>query len=157
MNDEETRQRAMAVAEARAWIGTPYHHRGRVKGAGVDCAMLPAEVYAGCGLISHVEVPAYPRDWHLNRKQALFEEIVSRYARPVGFPLPGDMVLYCFGHSLAHGAIVVAWPRIIHAVLGDRVIEDDGESPVLTLTGGAHAIRKRTRKFYRLFAWADDQ
>ena len=30
---------------ARSWLGTPYHHMGRVKGAGVDCAMFPLEVY----------------------------------------------------------------------------------------------------------------
>lgn len=25
-----------AVAEAVTWLGTPYHHQGRVKGVGVD-------------------------------------------------------------------------------------------------------------------------
>ncbi len=25
-----------AVAEALIWLGTPYHHQGRVKGVGVD-------------------------------------------------------------------------------------------------------------------------
>jgi cell wall-associated NlpC family hydrolase len=31
--------RAAVVAEARSWLGTPFHHQGRVKAAGVDCAM----------------------------------------------------------------------------------------------------------------------
>lgn len=30
-------QRAAVVAEARSWIGTPYHNCADVKGAGVDC------------------------------------------------------------------------------------------------------------------------
>ena len=28
------------VRMARTWLGTPYHHQGRVKGAGVDCGGL---------------------------------------------------------------------------------------------------------------------
>ena len=33
--------RARIVAEAMTWLGTPYHHRGKLKGIGVDCAQLP--------------------------------------------------------------------------------------------------------------------
>jgi len=29
------------IAEARSWIGTPYHHQARLKGVGVDCAGVP--------------------------------------------------------------------------------------------------------------------
>ncbi len=28
------------VRTARTWLGTPYHHQGRLKGVGVDCAGL---------------------------------------------------------------------------------------------------------------------
>ena len=34
-----------AVQEALTWLGTPYHHQGRVKGVGVDCGTLICEVY----------------------------------------------------------------------------------------------------------------
>ena len=30
----------LAVAEALTWLGTPYHHQGRVKGVGVDCRSI---------------------------------------------------------------------------------------------------------------------
>ena len=43
-------QRAAVVAEARSWIGTPYHHAADVKGHGVDCAMLLIRVYCDCRL-----------------------------------------------------------------------------------------------------------
>jgi cell wall-associated NlpC family hydrolase len=36
--------RAAVVREAESWIGTPFHHAARVKGAGIDCLMLLAEV-----------------------------------------------------------------------------------------------------------------
>lgn len=29
--------RQQLIDEARTWLGTPYHHQGRVKGVGVDC------------------------------------------------------------------------------------------------------------------------
>ncbi len=43
------------VRVARTWLGTPYHHQGRVKGAGVDCAGLSVGVAKELGL-SDVDV-----------------------------------------------------------------------------------------------------
>lgn len=125
----ETEQRAAVVAEAMSWLGTPYHHMGRVKAAGVDCAMLPAEVYAACGLITPVQVSFYPMDWHLHRGGERYLAQVLDYAQPTEHPGAGDFVLWRFGRCLAHGAIVTQWPHIIHAVNGQGVVlgsvEDD--------------------------------
>jgi cell wall-associated NlpC family hydrolase len=38
------------VRIARTWLGTPFHHQGRVKGAGVDCAGLVIGVASELGL-----------------------------------------------------------------------------------------------------------
>ena len=46
----EQQERAAVVAEAKAWLGTPYHHRAKLKGVGVDCAQLPIAIYAAVGL-----------------------------------------------------------------------------------------------------------
>lgn len=151
MTDLEQTQRAAVVAEARSWIGTPYHHMGRIKGAGVDCAMLPAEVYARCGLIPPLDVAYYPPDWHLNRRGQRFLAEIAKHARLVEAPLPGDMAVYCFGHAFAHGAIVLDWPIIVHAVLNQRVIEDNGEAPTL-MVDPRHGTRKRL--FYSLNLWS---
>jgi len=35
------------IDEARTWLGTPYHHQPRVKGVGVDCAMLTMHHWSG--------------------------------------------------------------------------------------------------------------
>ncbi|MCW5939918.1 MAG: C40 family peptidase [Fimbriimonadaceae bacterium] len=40
----------LAVAEARTWIGTPWHHCGRSKGVGVDCAGLVIASLSAGGL-----------------------------------------------------------------------------------------------------------
>ena len=51
----EHEQRQAVVAEALTWLGTPYHHRARVKGAGVDCGQLLAAVFEGAGVLRHVD------------------------------------------------------------------------------------------------------
>jgi cell wall-associated NlpC family hydrolase len=114
-------RRAAVVAEAATWLRTPYHHMGRAKGSGTDCLMLLAEVYEAADVIPHVEVPFYPPDWHLHRGVERYIEGLTRYAREIAngaddpSPQPGDAVLFKFGRCFAHGAIVVAWPRLIHA------------------------------------------
>src|SRR5579864_4635628 len=79
-------ERAAVVAEARAWLRTPYHHMGRVKGAGVDCATLLAEVYANAGVIPMVTIPYYPPDWHLHRDAERYLAFVLDYAEEISSP-----------------------------------------------------------------------
>jgi NlpC/P60 family putative phage cell wall peptidase len=116
------------LAEARSWIGTPWHHAGRVKGAAVDCAMLLAEVYERCGLIPHIEPAHYPPDWALHRSEELFLGWVERFARRVeGEPQPADVVLYKFGRCASHAGIVLEWPgAIIHAYMPLRAVTVTG-------------------------------
>ena len=54
--------RNTVVAEACTWLHTPYHHRGRLKGIGVDCAQFPLQVYAACSLIDLFAPGDYPPD-----------------------------------------------------------------------------------------------
>ena len=44
-----------AVQEAITWLGTPYHHQGRVKGVGVDCGTLICEVHKKIGFMNHLD------------------------------------------------------------------------------------------------------
>ena len=130
MNEHTARQ--AIIAEARSWIGTPYLHQGRVKGVGVDCAMLLLEVYERAGLIPHLtlteviadpatQIAKYPPDWMLHRDEERYLEIVERFARRVpecglkSAPMNGDIALYRWGRTISHGAIIDRWPRIIHA------------------------------------------
>ena len=147
----EPEQRSAALVEARSWIGTPYHHMGRVKGVGVDCATFPAEVYATAGLIAPVSIEFYPPDWHLHRADERYLNHVVALATEITAPMPGDFVLWRIGRAYAHGAIVIAWPRIIHAVVGIGVIEDDGESPTLAFGRRRHD-GMRPRKFFSIWA-----
>ena len=76
--------RAAVVTEAKTWIGTPFHHAARVKGAGVDCLMLLAEVYERAGVTAgRINPPFYVPDWHLHRDAERYMEGLLHYARPV--------------------------------------------------------------------------
>jgi len=149
----ETEMRAAIVAEARSWLGTPYHHQARVRGVGVDCAMLLAEVYEKAGAIPHLPTPEYPADWMLHRSAERYIGFVLEHAReitgpPQGpTPLPGDIVLWRVGRCFAHGAIVTEWPLVIHAFVRQPVQEIDAERRgPLSFDGG----KPRPRRFFRL-------
>lgn len=112
----EQAQRMAVIAEARSWLGTPYHHAARIKGAGVDCMMLLAEVYAAAGVIEPVgDVPHYPRDWMLHRDDERYLNGLLDYCHPVETPHPGDIAMFRFGRATSHSAIVLDWPNIVHA------------------------------------------
>ena len=126
LSSEEQQQRLAVVQEALCWLGTPYHHQGRVMGAGVDCGMLLAEVFEGAGVLPHVIPEDYPADWHLHRDGERMKALVTEHARPVDAPLPGDIVLFRYGRCLSHAAIVIEWPVIIHAFIdAGAVVLDD--------------------------------
>jgi cell wall-associated NlpC family hydrolase len=125
-------QRQRVVAEAETWLRTPYHHMGRIKGGGIDCLTLLAEVYEAAGVIPHVDVPFYPPDWNLHRDTERYLRGLMRYARGIGGPpQSGDVAVFKFGRCFAHGAIVVSWPRLIHAWCDAGVVFADGGQPPL--------------------------
>jgi len=114
--DQAHALRAAVVAEARSWLGTPFHHQGRIKGAGVDCAMLLAEVYESCGIVRRVDPGYYPPDWHMHRDAERYLDQLLGYARELDrAPSPGDVAVFRFGRTFSHGAIVTEWPAVIHA------------------------------------------
>lgn len=51
------------VAEARAWIGTPYLHQASVKGAGADCLGLLRGIWRSMLGAEPELVPPYTDDW----------------------------------------------------------------------------------------------
>lgn len=113
------------ILEAKTWLGTPYHHQGRIKGIGVDCGMLLCEVYHAAGHIPFVDPRPYPPDWYMHQMDSKYLDWVREYAEPVSEPLPGDIALFHFGQCISHAAIVVEWPTIIHAYHGQGCILGD--------------------------------
>lgn len=120
MNREE---RIRVVDEAKTWIMTPYHHQGRVKGAGVDCLTLLAEVYERAGIIEHAEPGNYEQQWMLHRDEEKYIAGLMQYCEEIERPGMGDIAVWQIGRTYSHGAIVVEWPAlIIHAYLPERFV-----------------------------------
>ncbi|HZF19513.1 MAG TPA: hypothetical protein VE008_07380 [Burkholderiales bacterium] len=139
--------RSAIVEEARSWLRTPWHHMARVKGQGVDCAQFLCAVYEAAGSTPHIELGAYPRDWHLHQARPRFLEVLSRYAEPIHEALPGDIAMFRFGRHPAHGSIVIAWPRILHAYREERmVVESD--------VAASPRLAERLSGFWRLKSMA---
>ena len=110
-------QRKAIIAEAESWLRTPYRPNASVKGAGADCAMMPLAVYRSVLNLPLVDLPDYQMQWHLHRNAELYLDIVRALgAVEVAEPQPGDFAIWKLGRVYSHGAIVTAWPEIIHAV-----------------------------------------
>jgi cell wall-associated NlpC family hydrolase len=128
----EAGERAAVVAEARTWLGTPYHHRALVKGV---------------GLIERFDTGDYPNDWHQHREEERYLGVVLRFAAeiPADAAQPGDLVLFKFGRAFSHGAILVAPGVVIHASRKDRgVILDDLDRDI--------DLIDRPRRFFSFWA-----
>jgi cell wall-associated NlpC family hydrolase len=123
----ETDQRAAVVAEARKWIGTPYHNCADVRGAGVDCGMLLVRVFVDTGLVPAFDPRPYPPDWNLHRSEEKYLGFIFDRTAEVSAPQPGDVAVYRFGRCYAHGGIVVgAAPlAIVHAYMPARCVVEE--------------------------------
>ncbi len=148
---QQLKQRVLE--EATSWLGTKYHHMGRIKGVGVDCSMLLAEVYHAAGLMPKIVVKPYPHDWHLHRSRELYiEELLEHATEVEGPPQVGDIALFQFGRTFSHGAIVEEWPVVIHSYLGLGVVRENVEQATwLKYIGENTADHGKLRpvKFYR--------
>lgn len=134
-------QRRRVVQEARTWKGTPYHHEGKVRGAGVDCAMLILQSFVGAGLVPAMDVERYTADWHLHRSEEKYLAVVEghlarmddselsyvdRIAASPNFKVkPGDVLVWRIGRTFSHGAIVSDFPSIIHAYFPSQMVEEE--------------------------------
>lgn len=144
--------RASLVAVSEGWLRTPFHHKARVKGAGVDCGNSLIAWYVEAGLVSDFDTGPYSADWMLHQSEERYLGFVERYLDRVDAPLPGDVAVFKYGHCFSHGALVVEWPKIIHAYQPEgAVVWGDATKGVLAwehLKQGGH--RAREVRFYSI-------
>lgn len=135
--------RQKVLDEAKSWLGTPFEHMQRCKGAGVDCGQFLLGVFHNTGCIPYVKPDYYPKDFHLHQDREWYKEMVEEFAEPLPLgtlPLPADVVLFRVGRLYSHGAIVVLWPKIIHSFVTNGVVIADATQGMLA---------NKHRKFYR--------
>lgn len=129
-----------AVAAARSWLGTPYHHMARVKGVGVDCGQLVIAAFNEAGLIDDLQPGFYTHDWHLHRDEDRYLAQVERVMRRSdddersidarvlennAYELPaGEVIVFKVGRTFSHGGIVTQWPFFIHSYLPSGIVEE---------------------------------
>lgn len=146
MSPLEQQQRAAVLAEVQTWLRTPYMHRQRVRGLGVDCAWLLIKVYNQCGLLPAIDPGNYPPDWHLHRNEERYLRWMSVYCELVDHPRPGDVAIWKFGRTYSHAAIVMDERRVIHSYLGvgvewaDMLEERLSSRPVLYYTLSSYGV-----------------
>ncbi len=123
---------AAIIAEARTWIGTPYHHQASCKGAGTDCLGLVLGIYRAVVGPLGEPVPPYSPDWAEASGRETLAEAARRHLAeiPAAEARPGDVLLFRWKPDLPakHCAILVggaadAGGTIVHAYNGVRVCE----------------------------------
>jgi cell wall-associated NlpC family hydrolase len=113
MNEAELR--AKVIAEAYSWIDTPFAHNAKVKGAGVDCAMLLEAVFMSVGLICEAYPKRYSSQWHLHRDEERYLAWLNYLALEVPQPQPGDVGIWQIGRCYSHAGLFVDADHVIHA------------------------------------------
>jgi NlpC/P60 family putative phage cell wall peptidase len=114
--------RAAIVAEARTWLDTPFHHQGRLKGIGVDCAGVPEGVARAFG----IPVRDIPADYGRQPDVATMLKALraNLTEKPRAEVAPGDVLWLVWVRHPQHLAIYTDTDTIIHAAeIFGRVVE----------------------------------
>ena len=129
------RQRQI-VAEARAWVGTPYVHQMACAGAGCDCLGLVRGVWRAVIGQEPETPPAYSMDWSEPQGEERLWAAAMRHLQPraVAEPAVGDVILFRMrsGSVAKHLGIqseIGHAPRFVHAYSGHGVVESPLSAP----------------------------
>lgn len=125
--------RERAIAEARAWIGTPYYrHQAAAKGAGCDCLGLLRGVWRELYGFAPV-VPPYTSDWDEVARKDLLQRAARFHLneRPLAALEAGDVLLFRMhkGAVAKHLGIASGQDHFIHAYSGHGVVENTLSAP----------------------------
>ena len=115
------------IAEARAWIGTPYCHQASLRGVGCDCLGLLRGVWRAVYDAEPELTPAYAPDWAEASGEEKLAEAARRHMTEIASKdaAPGDVLLFRWRPHLPakHAAVLTAPGRMIHAYDGTAVCE----------------------------------
>jgi cell wall-associated NlpC family hydrolase len=100
----------LIIKTAREYLGTPFHHQGRVKGVGIDCAGLVECVAREIGYAIPVH-DGYGRQPFAGQMEAKLDEYLERSATLE----PGCVLLMHFPGTPPMHVAIYAGDSIIHA------------------------------------------
>lgn len=128
------------IDEAREWLGTPFHHQGRLKGVGVDCVGL----IIGVGRALNLQKDYIDEGDYSNipdgSMEAKVNDVLIRIPRD--YRQPGDIVHFAWTAIPQHLGILTDQNTVIHA------LGHDGHGKVVE-THLAPAHLKRVRAVFR--------
>lgn len=117
------------ITQARTWLGTPFHHQGRLKGIGCDCLGMiigiadELQLTHDDVLLSSLDHTSYS---HTPNTAALLTAMEA-YLQEVTDIQPGDIALMQIQNNPQHLGIITDYPGgklgIIHALSGQGVVE----------------------------------
>lgn len=127
---------ALIVAQARAWIGTPYLHQASVRLAGADCLGLIRGVWREVISAEPENIPAYSQDWSepSGREDLLAAAQRWLIQKDSADEAPGDVLLFrmrsgAVAKHLGIAANTAAEASFIHAYSGHGVVETPLSDP----------------------------
>lgn len=138
---------AAALAEARLWLGTPYCHQARCRGAGCDCLGLILGIWRALYGSLPAEPPPYSPDWaEAGQGEALLQAAqLWLVPKPLAALVPGDVLLFRIRDSgparhLGLCSAVQPAPGFIHAYSGHAVTESPLSLPWRRRIAGCFAF-----------------
>ncbi|MFN6978006.1 MAG: peptidase [Gemmobacter sp.] len=138
---------SVIVAEARAWIGTPYVHQGSVRGAGADCLGLLRGIWRAVLGDEPVAVPPYTPDWGEPSRDEVLARAAARWLLPkaLAAEAPGDVLLFRMrdggiAKHLGIAAEIGAAATFVHAYTGHGVVESPLSAPWRRRIAGRYAF-----------------
>ena len=127
---------AEIVAEARAWIGTPYVHQASACQAGADCLGLLRGVWRTVYGSEPEAAPAYSPDWSEAARQERLWRAAERHlnAKTTTLLAVGDVLLFRMrdggvAKHLGIASVPGLTPKFVHAYTGHGVIESPLSAP----------------------------
>ena len=131
--ENQTKQRRLHSV-ALSWLGTPFVPHACIRGAGVDCVHLAANILieAGCNFVFNP--PNYSIDGgnHLAKSKIAEWIEASGHFNLIPPPLKteiGDVILFRIGKVEHHCGVKVTPATFIHAFRGRGVIESNIADP----------------------------
>lgn len=91
--------REQIIAEARSWLGTKFHHQGRLKGIGADCAGVVIGTANALGLTEFDTVDYARQPDGIVMRKVLDEQMVSIVFDEIQY---GDVILFAFDRDPQH-------------------------------------------------------
>lgn len=122
------RSAADVIAEARRWIGTPYHHQATLRGVGCDCLGLVRGIWRKVVGPEPIAMPNYSPAWdEVSKRDDMANLFAEHLAAADRAPIAGDVILFRMRPEAVakHCGVMVSASTFVHSHTGRGTVEID--------------------------------